>query len=136
MNLAKVNPQSLINFLIGEGSIGRYGLIGLTGVALDLLCYSLLVRMGVLPITANLFSTFLGITNNFIWNSKLNFKTGLTCVRGIKFVTVGLLGLAFSTVLLSFFLYAGLQPFAAKWLAIPFVVSAQFITNRIWTFRK
>jgi putative flippase GtrA len=128
--------QKLAQLFFGVGSIGRYGLIGFTGVALDLFVFLLLTRIGVFAVTANILSTLLGITNNFIWNSLLNFREGLSPIRGAKFATVGLLGLTVSTLLLSVFLFIGLEPVAAKWLIIPLVVSAQYLANRNWTFRK
>lgn len=122
------------SFVAGTGSIGRYGLIGITGVGLDFLAYYLLVRVGVFPVIATIFSTLIGITNNYIWNSLLNFKTGLSSVRGAKFVTVGLIGLVFSALLLQMFLWSGLDPITAKWLSIPLVVAGQFLANKFWTF--
>jgi dolichol-phosphate mannosyltransferase len=136
LRTARPLHKKLFQLLFGVRSIGRYGLIGVTGVALDLLFYFLLVQMSVPPTIANFFSTLVGITNNFIWNSLINFKTGLSSIRGLKFLTVGLLGLTLSTVLLNFFLLAGLKPFAAKCLSVPLVVSAQYIMNQIWTFRR
>jgi len=121
---------------MGEGSIGRYGLIGVTGVTLDFILYYLLIRIGVFPIIANLVSTLLGISNNFIWNSILNFKTGLNSIRGVKFMSVGLLGLAISTLLLKLLIYIGFNPLEAKWTSIPLVVGAQYLANRVWTFKK
>ncbi len=128
--------QKLTNLFFGVGSIGRYGLIGVTGVALDFVVYLLLTQLGVFPVLANLFSTLLGITNNFIWNSLINFKEGLSPIRGAKFATVGLLGLTASTLMLSVFLFVGLDPISAKWLTVPLVVSAQYLANKVWTFGK
>ena len=136
MNLGKTLTRSPLQLFRGVVSIGRYGLIGITGVTLDILFYVLLIRIEILPVIANMFRASLGITNNFIWNSFLNFKTRLSSIRGIKFATVGLFGLATPTTLISVFLLLGFTSITAKCLPVPLVVGAQYLVNRVWTFGK
>ena len=122
--------------IAGSGSIGRYGIIGITGMGLDFVLFYFLLRAGTVPLLATALSTLAGITNNFIWNSLINFKTDLSSRRGAKFLLVGLLGLLCSAALLQLFMWNGVGALQAKWLSIPLVVIAQFTANRMWTFRK
>ena len=123
------------NFMSGRGSVGRYALIGSSGVAVDFILFTFLVGAGIFSIQATVISTFVGITNNFIWNSLLNFRVTLSGRRGAKFLTVGILGLVSSAGLLQLLIMADLNDLIAKALSIPIVVSGQFLANKFWTFR-
>lgn len=89
----------------------------------------------MLPVLATTISTLAGITNNYTWNSLLNFRLKLSGKRGAKFLTVGLVGLATSAGLLQLLIVLGLDPITAKWVSIPVVVGGQFLANKLWTFR-
>lgn len=121
-------------FISGRGSVGRYGLIGFTGVAIDLIIFAFLTRAGMFPVLATAISTLGGIINNYTWNSLLNFRVALSGKRGAKFLTVGFVGLASSAGLLQLFIVAGLDDFDAKSLTIPIVAGGQFLANKFWTF--
>ena len=127
--------HTLWQLVSGRGSVGRYGVIGVTGVTIDFILFAVLVRAGILPVVATTISTLAGITNNYTWNSLLNFRLKLSSKRGAKFLTVGLIGLAASAGLLQLLITVGLDPITAKWLSIPVVVGGQFLANKFWTFR-
>jgi putative flippase GtrA len=120
----------------GRGSVGRYGVIGVTGVAIDFITFSLLIRAGMVPVLATTISTLAGITNNYTWNSLLNFRLKLSGRRGAKFLTVGLIGLATSAGLLQLLITLGLDPITAKWVSIPVVVGGQVLANKLWSFSQ
>ena len=122
--------------ITGRGSVGRYGVIGVTGVAIDFIIFAFLVSAGMLTVMATTISTLAGITNNYTWNSLLNFRLKLSGTRGAKFLTVGLIGLATSAGLLHLLITLGFDPITAKWLSIPVVVGGQFLANKFWTFRE
>ncbi len=128
--------QRLWRLVSGRGSVGRYGMIGVTGVAIDFIIFALLVRAGMIPVLATTISTLAGISNNYNWNSMLNFRLKLSGKRGATFLTVGLMGLAISAGLLQLLINLGVDPFAAKWISIPVVVAGQFLANKFWTFRE
>ncbi len=123
------------NLLFGESSIGRYGLIGLSGVSIDTSVFYLLTHNGVEPLRATVLGTALGITNNYILNSRLNFKKDLRVATGFRFAAVGLTGVFASAILLKIALGLGLTPMLGKLCTIPLVVLGQFIGNKYWTFR-
>lgn len=132
------NPSRFLHSwqnLVARGSFGRYVLIGGSGLAIDLGLFVLLLTVGVNPILANLVSSFLGITNNYLLNSRLNFMQSVGFLPGIRFFSVGLLGLFLATVFLHLLMVAGMLPLAAKVLVLPAVLVAQFFGNKSWTFR-
>jgi len=122
--------------LFGDGSVGRYAVIGLSGVALDLLLFALLTRGGVPPLPATVLSTLAGIGNNYVLNARYNFRSGLTALGARRFLTVGLLGLAVAALSLQALLVLGMDPLPAKAVSLPCVLLAQFLANKHWTFRS
>lgn len=128
--------QRLWRSVNGRGSVGWYGVIGVTGVAIDFIIFALLIRAGMLPAIATIVSTLAGITNNYTWNSLLNFHLKISGKRGAKFLTVGLIGLATTAGLLQVLITLGAGPITAKWVSIPVVVGGQFLANKFWTFRE
>ena len=133
-HLRKVK-QLVLESLFGKKSIGRYGLIGVTGVTLDAVAFSILVHLSINPIFATVIGTSIGIGNNYVLNSRYNFQESFSFTAGVRFMTVGVLGLIVSAVLLHMALSAGINPFHGKLLTIPPVVFGQFIANKFWTFK-
>lgn len=128
-------PQ-LVRSAVGPASVGRYALIGVSGVALDFLLFALLTRAGVDPVPATVVSTLAGIANNYVLNARFNFGTGVAIGSGWRFLTVGLLGLLVAAGSLELLLRAGMAPLTAKLVTVPCVVAAQFLANRYWSFRS
>lgn len=128
-------PRKLWRIVSGTGSVGRYAVIGMSGVTIDFVIFLVLFRMGVPPLIATSLSTGAGISNNYVWNSWLNFNVKVAGHRALKFLTVGLVGLTTSAGILQFLISLGTDPVTAKVLSVPFVVSGQFLANRYWTFQ-
>lgn len=127
--------RSLLTGIIGRASIGRYAAIGVTGVSIDFFLFVGLVHLGLIPVLATTISTLAGITNNYILNSKLNFRTTPGMGSGVRFLTVGLAGLAISAALLQVLIHVGTSTTFAKAITIPVVVTLQFLANKYWSFR-
>jgi len=123
-----------LNTLFSNKSIGRYGLIGITGVTLDFAIFVLLISLKVIPLVATIIGTLAGILNNYFLNAKYNFKVGLNTLIGIRFVGVGLTGLLISSALFKQLTDTGIEPLFGKLVVIPFVVIVQFLVNKYWTF--
>ncbi len=120
--------------LLGRGTLGRYALIGVSGITLDFLLFVVLTRVGVDPVPATVVSTLVGIVNNYVLNATVNFGTGLSVTSGWRFIAVGLLGLLIATVSLEVLIRLGLDPLAAKVISVPCVVAGQFLANKHWSF--
>ncbi len=129
------DKKSFLTSFFGRESLGKYSLIGVSGVTLDAISYSILIVLSFHPILATVIGTLLGISNNYILNSHFNFFKSLSISTGLRFLTVGVIGLIVSAGLLHFTLKLGMNPIQGKLLTIPFVVSGQFIANKFWTFK-
>jgi putative flippase GtrA len=133
--LSEPPKKGLLHRVFGQGSLGRYGLLGFTGVAVDVLAYGILITVGTLPLLATLISSFLGIVTNYIANATLNFRVPLRGIQAVKFIAVGVGGLVIAAGILQMVIVLGAGPWWAKVISLVAVVPAQFAVNRAWTFR-
>lgn len=116
-----------------------YAVIGMSGVALDYLLYAILYQwFGWNYLIASVVSTSAGITNNFIWNCLLNFRTKDRILRRFAtFYGVGLLGLAVASALLYIQVeWFGVPPLIAKLSTIIVVLLLQYNLNKRYSFAK
>jgi putative flippase GtrA len=121
--------------LFGDRSVGRYSVIGVSGVTLDTLLFAVLVWGGMIPVVATVLSTVAGITNNYLLNARFNFRTRVNLVHFRRFMTVGLVGLAVAAGSLQLLISAGMSPLPAKLVSLPCVLVSQFMANKHWAFR-
>ncbi|MEU5280598.1 GtrA family protein [Streptomyces asoensis] len=114
-----------------------YALVGGSGVLLDLGAFLLLYNVaGLHEQVANVLSTSLGITNNFVLNALFTFgKRDRLLLRWLRFYAVGLTGIALTFVLLAVFSRGlGIDPNLVKAGSLPLVLVFQFALNRKWSF--
>lgn len=114
-----------------------YALVGGSGVLLDMGAFLLLYNVaGLHEQVANLLSTSLGITNNFVLNALFTFsKRDRLLVRYLRFYAVGLTGIALTFVLFAVFSRGlGIDPNLVKAGSLPAVLVFQFLLNRKWSF--
>lgn len=121
--------------VFGRGSIGRYGLLGFSGIAVDVAVYAGLVLVGVIPVVATVVSSFLGIVTNYVANALFNFRVRLDHRQAGKFIVVGAIGLVVAAGILQLALVLGAGVWWSKVISLAVVVPAQFFANRSWTFR-
>lgn len=114
-----------------------YGLIGGMGATIDFLLYLILIHFtNIPPSVASFLSVSVGIINNFILNSKYNFKTNDKILhRFTSFYVTGVFGAVLSSLLI-FMLHdvAKIDPTIAKIFTIPPVVFVQFLINKHVSF--
>lgn len=130
------STKGVRSVFFGRGSIGRYGLLGFSGIAVDFAVYAVLVLVGVIPLVATVVSSFLGIVTNYVANAVFNFRVRLDRKQAVKFVAVGVIGLAVAAGVLQAALVVGVGVWWAKVISLIVVVPAQFVVNRAWTFRQ
>ncbi|WP_245727184.1 GtrA family protein [Streptomyces longwoodensis] len=114
-----------------------YALVGGSGVLLDLGAFLLLYDVaGWHEQLANVLSTSIGITNNFVLNALFTFRRrDRLLVRYLRFYAVGLTGIALTFVLLAVFSRGlGIDPNLVKAGSLPVVLLFQFALNRKWSF--
>lgn len=114
-----------------------YSLIGFSGVFLDLVMFYILYeKIGIGHQLANVFSTSLGIGNNFLLNAFFNFKkTDDLFIRFIRFYAIGMVGLLATAL----FLYImvdklGFDATISKVVSVVGVVLLQFTLNKKYSF--
>lgn len=114
-----------------------YSLIGFSGVFLDLfMFYILYEKFNISHQIANVFSTSLGIGNNFLLNAFFNFKkTDNIWVRFIRFYAIGMVGLLATAA----FLYVtvdrlGFDATLSKMVSVVGVVLLQYALNKKYSF--
>ena len=116
-----------------------YAVIGASGAALDLLAYLVLSGMlGVDPVLATVLSVSIGIVNNFLLNSFINFlvRTRLW-LRFLSFYAIGLFGVGLSALIIWVFTdLIDIGFFWAKVVSIPPTVIGQYIANKYITFAQ
>lgn len=115
-----------------------YCVIGVGGVAIDLVVFYILYNLGGLNEgIANVISTSLGITNNFYLNYRFNFKgRGMFWYRFGAFYLVGLLGIFITSILLLGGAALQISPNFTKAVAVVIVTIIQFLLNKNVSFRK
>jgi dolichol-phosphate mannosyltransferase len=114
-----------------------YALVGVSGVLLDMGAFLLLYNVaGMHEQVANVLSTSLGITNNFVLNALFTFsKRDRLLMRYLRFYAVGLTGITLTFVLLAVFSRGlGIDPNLVKAGSLPVVLVFQFLLNRKWSF--
>lgn len=127
--------RSVVSFLLGKGSILRYGAIGAVSATLDFALFAALVTKFPAQLSSAI-SVLAGMTCSYILNSKLNFYKKIEGVRAAKFLSVGLLGLATAAILLELMLATTGDPLISKAATIPAVALLQYTLNSLWTFRE
>lgn len=116
-----------------------YCIIGCSGVLIDYVVFAVLTDLvGMHYQVANVISVSMGISNNFIWNVRFNFKVkDRIFLRFCSFYGVGMIGLAISAALLYLFVEIMSMNALVSKLAIIFIVTmVQFTLNKCVTFRK
>jgi len=116
-----------------------YGVIGVTGVTIDYIGFTILTRKFETDVLiANLISVTMGIINNFVWNTFVNFKKkDKIFLRFISFFLVGIFGLGLSSGILRLFVdILGFDPLLIKFLSIIVVVITQYFLNKNISFKN
>ena len=130
---------SKLHRLLHDRQFWLYGIIGLSGATIDFVLYVVFYKyVGIPPVFASFLSISIGIVNNFILNSRHNFKVSDALMkRFITFYSIGLGGALLSSVLI-FLLFniLGISPAISKLITIPPVVLLQFFLNKSFSFNE
>lgn len=115
-----------------------YATIGLTGLAIDVALFALLVGAAdVDKQLANVISISVAITNNFLLNLRYNFTVrDHLLARFASFYAVGASGIALTAVVLWLMVdVLAFSALAAKVASLPLVLVVQYSLNRHISFR-
>ena len=143
--LARLQPQfSSVNF----GHFVRFGVVGLSGVVVDMGFFYLFHANFLMPLTLSaILSTEMAIINNFVWNDIWTFsdisqqQNALTqrLSRLAKFNLVSLLSLTFNpAIVYVLFHYFSVNQYLAKVVAIASLFLLNFWLNSrvIWQIKE
>ena len=116
----------------------RFGIVGASGYVVNLVVYSICVHAASIDYRVSAGIAFvIALANNFLWNRHWTFKAGDGHAghQGWKFLVVSLLAFGLNLVVLTGLVDAGLAKVPAQALAVLAATPANFLGNRLWTFR-
>jgi putative flippase GtrA len=116
----------------------RFGLVGASGYVVNLVVYSVCVHpLGIDYRLSATLAFLVALANNFLWNRHWTFKAGDGHAghQGWKFLVVSLLAFGLNLIVLQGLVSAGLAKVPAQALAVLAATPANFLGNRLWTFR-
>ncbi|MGZ4411256.1 MAG: GtrA family protein [Gaiellaceae bacterium] len=118
--------------------LARFCAVGASGYAVNLAVYSLALQGGVHYRLAATISFVVAATNNYAWNRLWTFRRqrGHIYYQGLRFFVVSATVYAGNLLLLELFVRVGTGKIVAQALAILLVTPANFIGNKLWSFRR
>jgi putative flippase GtrA len=119
--------------------LAKFCLVGVSGYAVNLAVYTLLLRGGgVHYLAAATCSFFVAVTNNYVWNRVWTFRhqRGHFAYQGARFLVVALVALVANLVVLRVLVGFGVGKILAQAIAIVLVTPLNFVGNKLWSFRR
>ena len=117
----------------------RFGLVGASGYVVNLAIYTLCVHPLAIDYRVSATLAFVAaVTNNFWWNRHWTFRAGdgHAGFQAARFLVVSLAAFGLGLLLLQgLVVIAGLPKVPAQAIAVLVAMPANFLGNRLWTFR-
>lgn len=124
--------QKYRNFIV-------YSMIGIGGLVIDVGLFWLLhSALDINYYLANTVSSLTSMTNNFLWNSFINFNVRDNLIsRYFRFIGVGIIGIILTTLIFYIFIdHLHFLPLLVKIFSIGVVVIVQYFLNSRITFKE
>lgn len=115
--------------------LARFVAVGVLNTAFGYGLYALFVYLGAWPELALLVATVLGVLFNFFTTGRLVFRNSDNALF-IRFAAAYAGIYVLNALALRGFVSAGLGPFAAQAMLVPFSVGASFAIMRAFVFRE
>jgi putative flippase GtrA len=115
----------------------KFGLVGASGFAINLVVYKLLLGLG--PHQAAAISFVVSAASNYWWNRHWTFagQKGSFALQGIRFYTVSIVAFVVNQLWLAVFLdWLHWGKLVSQALAIVLVTPLNFLGNKLWSFRR
>jgi putative flippase GtrA len=115
----------------------KFCLVGISGYAVNLFVFSLLVLVvGVHYIPAAVCSFLVAVANNYTWNRLWTFREhrGGVAYQGARFLIVSTLALGANLLVLEALVRIGLSEVVSQAIAIVLVTPVNFVGNKLWSF--
>jgi len=117
----------------------KFSAVGLSGFAVNLAVYSVLLRrVGLHYLPAAICSFAVAVTNNYLWNRLWTFREtrGDLYHQGVRFLVVSLVALGLNLGILKVLVELGANKIVAQAIAIMLVTPFSFSVNKLWSFRR
>src|SRR6476469_2740344 len=119
--------------------LAKFCAVGASGYVVNLLVYVALLDGANLHYRLAASGAFLGaVTNNYLWNRLWTFRhdRGHFGYQGLRFLVVSGIVYLCNLAILTILVELGLGKIVAQAIAIVLVTPANFIGNKLWSFRS
>ena len=117
----------------------KFCVVGATGYVVNLAVYAVLLSVFDLHYAPAAVGSFLvAVTNNYLWNRLWTFRhsRGHFAFQGLRFFVVALIAYVGNLLILTVLVELGLGEIVSQAIAIVLVTPANFIGNKLWSFRR
>jgi putative flippase GtrA len=119
--------------------LAKFCAVGASGYIVNLLVYVVLLDAANLHYRLAASGSFLvAVTNNYLWNRLWTFRRdrGHFAHQGMRFFAVSAIVYLGNLAILTLLVEVGLGKVVAQAIAIVLVTPANFIGNKLWSFRR
>lgn len=119
--------------------LAKFCAVGASGYVVNLAVYTALLRGADVDYRVAATGSFVvAVTNNYLWNRLWTFRhsRGHFAFQGVRFFVVALLAYVGNLVILTVLVELGLGEIVSQAIAIVLVTPANFIGNKLWSFRR
>jgi putative flippase GtrA len=119
--------------------LAKFCVVGASGYAVNLLVYTALLDGADLHYRVAATGSFLvAVMNNYLWNRLWTFRhsRGHFAFQGLRFFVVAVIAYIGNLVILTILVELGLGKIISQAIAIVLVTPANFVGNKLWSFRR
>src|SRR5919109_3125338 len=119
--------------------LAKFCVVGASGYVVNLAVYALLLNGANLHYRLAATGSFVvAVTNNYLWNRLWTFRhsRGHFGFQGLRFFVVALLAYGGNLLILTALVELGVGEIVSQAIAIVLVTPANFIGNKLWSFRR
>jgi len=119
--------------------LAKFCAVGASGYVVNLIVYVALLDGANLDYRLAATGSFLvAVTNNYLWNRLWTFRRdrGHFAHQGLRFLVVSVMVYVGNLAILSLLVELGVGKIVAQAIAIVLVTPANFIGNKLWSFRR
>jgi putative flippase GtrA len=119
--------------------LAKFCVVGASGYAVNLAVYTALLNGANWDYRLAATGSFVvAVTNNYVWNRLWTFRhsRGHFAFQGMRFFLVALLAYAGNLLILTALVELGAGEIISQAIAIVLVTPANFVGNKLWSFRR
>jgi len=119
--------------------LAKFCAVGVSGYAVNLAVYTALLDGADIDYRLAATGSFVvAVLNNYLWNRLWTFRDarGHFAFQGLRFFTVALLAYLGNLAILTVLVELGVGQIVSQAIAIVLVTPANFIGNKLWSFRR